>query len=118
MLPRNRWFVAAALAYALLGGLLGFAWLVSPGHLPAVALRSERLADAQFAATNVGLLAMVYGWLGGFPLVATGGGALPVAGHACGVQSLTLAGAALAWSALAIFAARLWPVLAPTRAAR
>jgi len=41
MLPRNRWFVAAALAYALLGGLLGLAWLAFPGYLPALSLRAH-----------------------------------------------------------------------------
>lgn len=41
MLPRNRWFVAASLLYALLGGGLGLAWLASPGHLPALALRAH-----------------------------------------------------------------------------
>ena len=108
MLPRNRWFVAAALAYALLGGLLGLGWLADPGRLPALALRahahlmlvgfvgmmifgiglhvlprftgrplySERLADAQFAAANLGLAALVLGWLGGNAVAATSGGAL------------------------------------------
>lgn len=41
MLPRNRWFVAAALVYALLGGSLGLAWLAFPGDLPALALRAH-----------------------------------------------------------------------------
>lgn len=41
MLPRNRWFIAAALAYALLGGLLGLAWLADPASLPALALRAH-----------------------------------------------------------------------------
>ncbi|MEO5693562.1 MAG: hypothetical protein ABIQ72_10595 [Usitatibacter sp.] len=41
MLPRNRWFIAAALAYALLGGLIGLAWLAFPGKLPALALRAH-----------------------------------------------------------------------------
>lgn len=39
MLPRNRWFIAAALAYALLGGLLGLAWLAQPAALPPLARR-------------------------------------------------------------------------------
>ena len=112
MLPRNRWFVAAALVYALLGGLLGLAWLAFPGDLPALALRahahlmlvgfvammifgvglhvlprftgrtlySERLADVQFACANLGLLAMVAGWLAGRHIVAETGGALLWAG--------------------------------------
>ena len=108
MLPRNRWFIAAALVYALLGGLLALAWLAFPQALPAFALRahahlmlvgfvammvfgvglhvlprftgrtlfSERLADAQFVAANLGLVAMVVGWLGGARGVVTAGGAL------------------------------------------
>jgi cbb3-type cytochrome oxidase subunit 1 len=31
---RNRWFLTLALGYALLGGLLGIAWLIMPGALP------------------------------------------------------------------------------------
>lgn len=41
MLPRNRWFVALALAYALLGGLLALAWLAFPAALPPYALRAH-----------------------------------------------------------------------------
>lgn len=41
MLPRNRWFIAAALLYALLGGLVGVAWLGWPGLLPGLALRAH-----------------------------------------------------------------------------
>lgn len=41
MLPRNRWFIAAALAYALLGGLVGLAWLANPSWLPGNALRAH-----------------------------------------------------------------------------
>jgi cbb3-type cytochrome oxidase subunit 1 len=112
MLPRNRWFIAAALVYALLGGLLGLAWLAFPLALPALALRahahmmlagfvgmmvfgvglhvlprftgrnlfSERLADAQFVLVNVGLVAMVLGWLGGARSAVGAGGALLWAG--------------------------------------
>ena len=108
MLPRNRWFIAAALAYALLGGLVGLAWLADPALLPGLALRahahlmlvgflgmmifgvglhvlprftgralySERLADVQFWSANVGLVAMVSGWLAGGSAIATAGGAL------------------------------------------
>lgn len=108
MLPRNRWFIAAALVYALLGGLVGLAWLADPGLLPGLALRahahlmlvgflgmmifgvglhvlprftghalfSERLADLQFWIANIGLVAMVSGWLAGGQAVAAAGGAL------------------------------------------
>lgn len=123
MLPRNRWSIAAALAYALLGGLLGLAWLAFPGKFPALALRahahlmlvgfvammivgvglhvlprftgrapfSERLADAQFAFANLGLLAMVAGFLADW-------------------RGLTLAGGVAAMGAFAAFAWRLVPV--------
>lgn len=112
MLPRNRWFIAAALAYALLGGLLGLAWLAVPSAMPAYGLRahahlmllgfvgmmifgiglhvlprftgralfSERLADAQFALVNLGLPAMVIGWLAGARVAVNAGGALSWAG--------------------------------------
>ena len=112
MLPRNRWFVAASLLYALLGGALGLAWLAVPGDLPPLALRahahlmlagfvgmmifgiglhvlprftgralySERLADVQFAAANLGLLVMIAGWLTSIPMAATAGGTLLWAG--------------------------------------
>jgi cbb3-type cytochrome oxidase subunit 1 len=41
VLPRNRWFIVAALAYALLGGLLGLAWLAFPAALPGYTLRAH-----------------------------------------------------------------------------
>jgi cbb3-type cytochrome oxidase subunit 1 len=41
MLPRNRWFIAAALAYALAGGLVGLFWLAFPGALSPFALRAH-----------------------------------------------------------------------------
>lgn len=34
MHKRNRWFITAALAYGLLGGALGIAWLAAPSALP------------------------------------------------------------------------------------
>jgi cbb3-type cytochrome oxidase subunit 1 len=108
MLPRNRWFIAAALVYALAGGALGLVWLAFPGALSPYALRahghlmlvgfvgmmifgvglhvlprftgrllfSERLADAQFALVNAGLVAMVAGWLSNANAAVRGGGAL------------------------------------------
>jgi len=117
VLPRNRWFIAAALAYALLGGLIGLAWLANPSWLSGYALRahahlmlvgfvgmmifgvglhvlprfvgralfSERLADAQFALANAGLVAMVAGWL-------------------ASVQSIVGAGGAALWLAFVLFA--------------
>lgn len=41
MLPRNRWFIAAALAYALLGGLVALAWLANPALVSGYALRAH-----------------------------------------------------------------------------
>lgn len=107
MLPRNRWFIALALAYALLGGLLGLAWIADATALPPLALRahahlmlvgfvgmmifgvglhvlprftgralfSERLADAQFWLANLGLPAMVLGWLFALRAASAAGGA-------------------------------------------
>ena len=107
MLPRNRWFIAAALVYALAGGLLALAWLADPALLPGLALRahahlmlvgfvgmmifgvglhvlprftghdlfSERLADAQFWLANLGLVAMVAGWVFAAQVAASLGGA-------------------------------------------
>jgi nitric oxide reductase large subunit len=117
MLPRNRWFIALALAYALLGGLLGLAWIADAAALPPLALRahahlmlvgfvgmmifgvglhvlprftgralfSERLADAQFWLANLGLPAMVLGWL-------------------FSIRAATSAGGAALWLAFALFA--------------
>ena len=126
MLPRNRWFIAAALAYALLGGLLGLAWLAQPAALPPLALRahahlmlvgfvgmmifgvglhvlprftgrtlfSERATDAQFWLANLGLLAMVGGWL-------------------AGMQALTAAGGAALWLAFGLFALNVTATVRP-----
>lgn len=126
MLPRNRWFIAAALAYALLGGLLALGWLASPAALPPHALRahahlmlmgflgmmifgvglhvlprftgrplySERMADAQFGLVNAGLLAMVSGWL-------------------CGLRVATLAGGAVLWAGLLLFAVNVVATVRP-----
>ena len=136
MLLRNRWFIAAALAYALLGGLLGLAWLAFPGKLPALALRahahlmlvgfiammifgvgvhvlprftgralfSERLADAQFALANLGLLWIQFGLVHASALMT-------VAGFLADWRGLTLAGGVAAMGAFAVFAWRLVPVL-------
>lgn len=114
MLARNRWFVAAALVYALAGGLVGLAWLANPELVPGNALRlhahfmlvgfvgmmtfgvglhmlprftgralfSERAADVQFYAANLGLLTMGAGWLAASPALAVAGGALLWAGFA------------------------------------
>lgn len=39
MLPRNRWFISAALFYALAGGAIGLIWLGDPSALPGDVLR-------------------------------------------------------------------------------
>lgn len=41
MLWRNRLFIAMGLLYALVGGLVGLAWLALPGHLSPYALRAH-----------------------------------------------------------------------------
>jgi hypothetical protein len=105
------------LFYALAGGLLGILWLAAPqflgpgaarlhGHLMLLGfvamtiygvglhvlprfsgrvLFSERLADVQFVLANVGLWIMSYGWLS-FD------------------HNVILAGAALVWIGIALFA--------------
>lgn len=126
MLPRNRWFVAASLVYALAGGLLGLAWLAHPGAFTPYALRahahlmlvgflgmmvfgvglhvlprftgrtlfSERMADAQFLLANVGLVAMVWGWLSS-------------------TMSVTQAGGGLLWAAFLLFAVNVIATVRP-----
>ena len=117
MLPRNRWFIAAALAYALLGGLLGLAWLASPGALPALALRAHaHLMLAGFVGMmifGVGLhvlprftgralfserLADAQFWLANAGLPAM------VAGWLFSLPLLALTGGAALWLAFAGFA--------------
>ncbi|HQR25114.1 MAG TPA: hypothetical protein PK163_10030 [Steroidobacteraceae bacterium] len=114
MLPRNRWFVAAAPIHALLGSLLGLAW---PGQLPGLALRAhghlmlvgfgkQMLPRFTDAPIHVGRLAWMQQALvhAGIVLFAAGG--------AGGVRLILAAGGLLAWLGLVVFAARLWPVIA------
>ncbi len=78
MLPRNRWFVAAALIYALLGGLLGLAWLAwsQQGLVHAgIALLAVGFA---LGVTSLALLGGLFGWGG---LVVFASRLLPVLGH-------------------------------------
>jgi nitric oxide reductase large subunit len=117
MLPRNRWFIAAALGYALLGGLVGLAWLAFPGAMPPHALR----AHAHLMLVGfVGM--MVFGvalhvlprftgralfseraadaqfWLANAGLLAMASGWL------AGALALTRAGGAALWASFGLFA--------------
>jgi nitric oxide reductase large subunit len=117
MLPRNRWFIAAALVYALAGGLLALAWLADPALLPGLALRAHaHLMLVGFVGMmifGVGLhvlprftghelfserLADAQFWL------ANGGLLAMVAGWLFSFPLLVSAGGAALWLALAIFA--------------
>lgn len=117
MLPRNRWFIAAALAYALLGGLLGLIWLADPGRLPVLALRAHaHLMLVGFVGMmifGVGLhvlprftghnlfserLADAQFWLANVGLLAM------VLGWFSARQLVSAAGGAALWLAFALFA--------------
>ena len=117
MLPRNRWFIAAALAYALLGGLLGLAWLLDPGALPPLALRAHaHLMLVGFVGMmifGVGLhvlprftgralfserIADAQFWL------ANGGLLAMVAGWLSTIHAFSSAGGAALWLSFALFA--------------
>lgn len=117
MLPRNRWFIAAALVYALLGGLVGLAWLADPGRLPALALRAHaHLMLVGFVGMmifGVGLhvlprftghdlfserMADAQFWVANAGLIAM------VLGWLASVPSLAVAGGALLWLGFALFA--------------
>lgn len=106
MLRRNRWFIAAALVWGLLGAALALAGVIAPGVIPGDLLRahlhlmmlgfvgqmifgvglhvlprfsghllfSERVADLQFVLVNLGLPAMLAGWLGAGPRWVQAGG--------------------------------------------
>lgn len=117
MLPRNRWFIAAALFYALLGGLLGLAWLAMPGRLPGQALRAHaHLMLVGFVGMmifGVGLHVLprftghalfserLADWQ--FALVNAGLVAM-VAGWLVALGALVRSGGALLWLGLALFA--------------
>ncbi len=117
MLPRNRWFIAVALVYALLGGLLAIAWLAFPAALPAYALR------AHAHLMLMGFLGMMVFGIGlhvlprftgralyseciadaQFALVNAGLLAM-VAGWLCGLRLPVLSGGVLLWAGLLLFA--------------
>ena len=116
MLPRNRWFIAAALLYALLGGLLALAWLAFPAALPPYALR------AHAHLMLVGFLGMMVFGIGlhvlprftgralfserladlQFGLVNTGLTAM-VLGWLAGLPWLVATGGGLLWAGLLLF---------------
>jgi nitric oxide reductase large subunit len=117
MLPRNRWFIAAALAYALLGGLIGLAWLADPGLLPGLALRAHaHLMLVGFVGMmifGVGLhvlprfsgrelyserVADAQFWIANIGLIGM------VYGWLAGAHALATAGGALLWFGFALFA--------------
>ncbi len=117
MLPRNRWFIALALLYALLGGLVGLAWLADPGLLPGLALRAHaHLMLVGFLGMmifGVGLhvlprftgralfserLADLQFWTANVGLIAM------VSGWFASARSIATAGGALLWLGFAMFA--------------
>ena len=117
MLPRNRWFIAAALAYALLGGLLGLAWLLDPGALPPLALRAHaHLMLVGFVGMMIfGVALHVLPRFTGRALfseraadgqfwLANGGLLAMVGGWLLSVPSLASTGALALWLAFAVFA--------------
>ena len=120
------WAIAAAAVYlALSGAALVFGGGLA-GELPwrAAALHVFGLGFVTFAVFGFGehmlprfagrpIRVGVLAWTQ--QALAHAGTVLLVAGFASGARPLALVGAALAWTGLAVFAARLWPVLASTR---
>mgnify|MGYP006363865509 FL=1 len=117
MLPRNRWFIAAALAYALLGGLLGLTWLAFPAALPAFALRAHaHLMLLGFVGMMIfGIGLHVLPRFTGRPLfserladaqfvLVNVGLVTMVTGWLAGTPFVTTAGGALLWIGLLFFA--------------
>lgn len=117
MLPRNRWFIAAALAYALLGGLVGLAWLVDPAALPPLAPRAHAhlmlVGFVGMMVFGVGLhvlprftgralfserAADAQFWLANAGLMAM------VSGWLGGMRAITAAGGVALWLAFGLFA--------------
>ena len=126
MLPRNRLFIAMALAYALLGGLLGLAWLADPAVFSPLALRAHaHLMLVGFVGMmifGVGLhvlprftghnlfserLADAQFWL------ANGGLLAMVAGWLLSVPFLVYVGGPTLWLALAMFALNVTATVRP-----
>ena len=126
MLPRNRWFIAASLAYALLGGLLALTWLAFPGALPAAALRAHaHLMLAGFVGMMVfGIALHVLPRFTGrvlfserladaqFVLVNLGLVTM-VCGWLAGTRVATATGGALLWSGFVLFAVNVVATVRP-----
>jgi cbb3-type cytochrome oxidase subunit 1 len=117
MLPRNRWFIAAALLYALLGGLLALAWLAAPGALPALTPRVHaHLMLVGFAGMMIfGVALHMLPRFTGRPLfservadaqfwLANAGLLAMVLGWLVASRTLSSAGGAAVWIAFALFA--------------
>ena len=126
MLPRNRWFVAAALLYALLGGLLALAWLALPGALPPYTLR------AHAHLMLMGFLGMMIFGIGLHVLPRFTGRALysermadaqfvlanlgllsMVLGWLGGLRPAVLSGGALLWTGMLLFAVNVLATVQP-----
>ena len=109
--------MAAALVYALLGGLLGLAWLASPGLVPGLALRAHaHLMLVGFVGMMIfGIGLHVLPRFTGRPLfserladaqfvLVNVGLVTMVTGWLAGARLATTAGGALVWIGLLFFA--------------
>lgn len=128
MLPRNRWFIAAALAYALLGGLIGLAWLAQPADLPPLALRAHaHLMLVGFVGMMIfGIGLHVLPRFTGHDLfserladaqfwIVNAGLVIMVMGWLSSAAALTTAGGAVLWTGFALFAANIIMTVRPWR---
>ena len=117
MLPRNRWFIAAALVYALLGGLLALAWLAVPSALPALTPRAHaHLMLVGFVGMMIfGVALHMLPRFTGRPLfservadaqfwLANAGLLAMVLGWLVASRALSSAGGAAVWTAFVLFA--------------
>lgn len=117
MLPRNRWFIAAALVYGLLGGLLALAWLAAPAALPALAPRAHaHLMLVGFVGMMIfGVALHMLPRFTGRPLfservadaqfwLANAGLLAMVLGWLLALRAVSSIGGAALWVALALFA--------------
>ncbi len=117
MLPRNRWFIAAALVYGLLGGLLALGWLAAPAALPALAPRAHaHLMLVGFVGMMIfGVALHMLPRFTGRPLfservadaqfwLANAGLLAMVLGWLFALRAVSSVGGAALWVALALFA--------------
>jgi len=117
MHPRNRWFVAAALLYAIVGGAIGLIQAGHPGLLPGIPARAHaHLMLLGFVAMMIyGVALHVLPRFANRPLhserlanlqlwLANLGVLLLVAGWLGPFEWLRTAGGALAWLAILAFA--------------